>query len=305
MQDLNDLFYFAKVVEAGGFAAAGRLLGIPKSRLSRRIAELEQRLGARLLQRSTRKLALTDIGERYLRHCQAMLLEAEQAEETVTNLTSEPRGRVRFSTPPGLALLPDLINDFLKRYPRVQLEVVQTSRRIDLLNEAVDVALRVRSVDDEEPGLITRRLIPAHACVVACPNLVAGLRLEQPEDLQQLPALGAIGADRRIHLRFHHNTTQEAREIALEARLAVDDFPIRKSAALAGVGITFLPTIYCHEELADGSLVSLLPHWTVPQGYVQLAYTHRRGMSPAVRAWIELLSDAFSRWSYPLTQIRN
>ncbi|PIA65742.1 LysR substrate-binding domain-containing protein [Pseudomonas sediminis] len=300
MQDLNDLFYFAKVVEAGGFAAAGRLLGIPKSRLSRRIAELEQRLGARLLQRSTRKLALTDIGERYLRHCQAMLLEAEQAEETVTNLTSEPRGRVRFSTPPGLALLPDLINDFLKRYPRVQLEVVQTSRRIDLLNEAVDVALRVRSVDDEEPGLITRRLIPAHACVVACPNLVAGLRLEQPEDLQQLPALGAIGADRRIHLRFHHNTTQEAREIALEARLAVDDFPIRKSAALAGVGITFLPTIYCHEELADGSLVSLLPHWTVPQGYVQLAYTHRRGMSPAVRAWIELLSDAFSRWSYPL-----
>ncbi|MDG9760741.1 LysR substrate-binding domain-containing protein [Pseudomonas sediminis] len=300
MQDLNDLFYFAKVVEAGGFAAAGRALGIPKSRLSRRIAELEQRLGARLLQRSTRKLALTDIGERYLRHCQAMLLEAEQAEETVTNLTSEPRGRVRFSTPPGLALLPDLINDFLKRYPRVQLEVVQTSRRIDLLNEAVDVALRVRSVDDEEPGLITRRLIPAHACVVACPNLVAGLRLEQPEDLQQLPALGAIGADRRIHLRFHHNTTQEAREIALEARLAVDDFPIRKSAALAGVGITFLPTIYCHEELADGSLVSLLPHWTVPQGYVQLAYTHRRGMSPAVRAWIELLSDAFSRWSYPL-----
>lgn len=132
MHDLNDLFYFAKVVEAGGFAAAGRALGIPKSRLSRRIAELEQRLGARLLQRSTRKLALTDIGERYLRHCQAMLLEAEQAEETVTNLTSEPRGRVRFSTPPGVALLPDVINDFLTRYPRVQLEVVQTSRRIDL-----------------------------------------------------------------------------------------------------------------------------------------------------------------------------
>ncbi|AQZ33485.1 LysR family transcriptional regulator [Pseudomonas sp. LPH1] len=300
MHDLNDLFYFAKVVEAGGFAAAGRALGIPKSRLSRRIAELEQRLGARLLQRSTRKLALTDIGERYLRHCQAMLLEAEQAEETVTNLTSEPRGRVRFSTPPGVALLPDVINDFLTRYPRVQLEVVQTSRRIDLLNEAVDVALRVRNADDEEPGLITRRLLPARALVVARPDLIAGLRLEQPEDLQQLPALGAIGADRRIHLRFHHNTTQEAREIALEARLAVDDFPMRKAAALAGVGITLLPTTYCHEELADGSLVSLLPHWTVPEGYVQLAYTHRRGMSPAVRAWIELLSDAFSRWSFPL-----
>jgi DNA-binding transcriptional LysR family regulator len=299
MQDLNDLFYFAKVVEAGGFTAAGRLLGIPKSRLSRRIAELEHRLGARLLQRSTRKLALTDIGERYLRHCQAMLLEAEQAEETVANLTSEPRGRVRFSTPPGVTLLPDLISEFLRRYPRVQLEVLQTSRRVDLLNEAVDVALRVRNVDDEEPSLITRRLLPARAHIVAHPELISGLNLEQPEDLQQLPALGSIRADRRIHLRFCHATTQQVREIALEARLAVDDFPMRKAAALAGIGITLLPTTHCHEELADGRLIALLPQWTVPQGHIQLAYTHRRGMSPAVRAWIELLSDAFSRWSYP------
>lgn len=92
MQDLNDLYYFAKVVEAGGFAAAGRLLGIPKSRLSRRIAELEERLGARLLQRTTRQLKLTAVGERYLRHCQAMLLEAEMADEAVASMSSEPRG---------------------------------------------------------------------------------------------------------------------------------------------------------------------------------------------------------------------
>ncbi len=89
MQDLNDLYYFAKVVEAGGFAAAGRLLGIPKSRLSRRIAELEERLGARLLQRTTRQLKLTAVGERYLRHCQAMLLEAEMADEAVASMSSE------------------------------------------------------------------------------------------------------------------------------------------------------------------------------------------------------------------------
>ena len=94
MQDLNDLYYFAKVVEAGGFAAAGRLLGIPKSRLSRRIAELEERLNARLLQRTTRQLKLTAVGERYLRHCQAMLLEAEMADEAVASMSSEPRGRL-------------------------------------------------------------------------------------------------------------------------------------------------------------------------------------------------------------------
>ncbi|MGG2398070.1 LysR substrate-binding domain-containing protein [Pseudomonas sp. SH1-B] len=299
MHDLNDLFYFAKVVEAGGFAAAGRALGIPKSRLSRRIAELEQRLGARLLQRSTRKLALTDIGERYLRHCQAMLLEAEQAEETVANLTSEPRGRVRFSSPNGLTLLPEIINGFLARYPQVQLEVLHTNRRVDLLNEAVDVALRVRMAEDEEPGLITRRLVPARAYIVAHPNLVAGLPLSHPSDLQQLPALGAVAADRRIHWRFHHEATHEVSEIAMEARLAIDDFPIRKSAALAGLGITLLPTTFCNEELLDGRLVALLPEWHVPQGHVQLAYAHRRGMSPAVRAWIEHLSEAISRWKLP------
>lgn len=297
MHDLNDLFYFAKVVEAGGFAAAGRALGIPKSRLSRRIAELEQRLGARLLQRSTRKLALTDIGERYLRHCQAMLLEAEQAEETVANLTSEPRGRVRFSCPSGLTLLPEIINGFLARYPKVQLEVLHTNRRVDLLNEAVDVALRVRMAEDEEPGLITRRLVPARAHIIAHPELVSGLVLTHPRELQQLPALGAVAADRRIHLRFCHETSQEVSEIALEARLAIDDFPIRKSAALAGLGITMLPATFCHEELLAGQLIALLPAWHVPQGHVQLAYAHRRGMSPAVRAWIEHLSAAISRWN--------
>ena len=118
-RNLSDLYYFAKVVEAGGFAAAGRLLGIPKSRLSRRIAELEERLGARLLQRTTRQLNLTAVGERYLRHCQAMLLEAEMADEAVASMTSEPRGRLRVSCPVGLAheFLPGVISSFLQRFP--------------------------------------------------------------------------------------------------------------------------------------------------------------------------------------------
>ena len=137
MQDLNDLFYFARVVEAGGFAAAGRVLGIPKSRLSRRIAELEERLGTRLLQRTTRQLKLTAVGERYLRHCQAMLLEAEMADEAVASMTSEPRGRLRVSCPVGLAhsLLPQVISQFLEQYPLVQLDMVLLNRRVDLITE--------------------------------------------------------------------------------------------------------------------------------------------------------------------------
>ncbi|NQD92518.1 LysR family transcriptional regulator [Pseudomonas sp. CrR25] len=293
------MFYFAKVVEAGGFAAAGRGLGIPKSRLSRRIAELEQRLGVRLLQRTTRKLALTDVGERYLRHCQAMLLEAEQAEETVASLTSEPRGRLRVSAPGGIALLPDLLISFIAAYPKVQLEVLQTNRRVDLLNEGVDVALRVRSAEDEDPTLISRRLHPAQAYMVASPALLRDARIDSPDDLTRLPALGALEADRKIHLRFQHESGR-LQDVTLEARLAIEDFAVRKRAALAGLGVTMLPQPFCHEELADGRLIRLLPAWTLPGGHLQAVYTHRRGMLPAVRAWIEHLSQAFSRWEQPL-----
>ncbi|HSX88424.1 MAG TPA: LysR substrate-binding domain-containing protein [Pseudomonas sp.] len=299
MYDLNDLFYFAKVVEAGGFAAAGRLLGIPKSRLSRRIAELENRLGARLLQRTTRKLALTDIGERYLRHCQAMLLEAEQAEETVASLTSEPRGRLRVSAPGGIALLPELVVSFLAAYPKVQLELIQTNRRVDLLNEGIDVALRVRSAEDEDPSLISRRLLPAQAYLVAAPALLEGLTIDTLEDLHKLPAMGALEADRKIHLRFQDSGGQ-VREAILEPRLAIEDFAVRKRAALAGLGFSMLPAPYCHEELLDGLLVRLLPDWTLPPGHLQAVYTHRRGMLPAVRAWIEHIDQAFKDWEQPV-----
>ncbi|TBU97697.1 LysR substrate-binding domain-containing protein [Phytopseudomonas dryadis] len=293
MPDLNDLMYFAKVVEHGGFAAAGRRLGIPKSRLSRRIAELEARLGVRLLQRTTRKLALTEVGERYLRHCQAMLLEAEQAEEAVASLSNEPRGRIRVSCPNELARtgLNQVVTSFLLRYPLVQLEVVLSNRRVDLLNEGIDVALRVREQGDEDPSLISRQLSPAAAYLIAAPALVAGIAIDTPEDLQRLPALGAVDSDRRIHQRLKH-IDGSRRDVVLEARLSIEDFEIRKEAALLGLGFSMLPQMHCQQELDDGRLLRLLPDWELPGGHLQAVYPHRRGMLPAVRAWIEHLSQS-------------
>ncbi|MET1076667.1 MAG: LysR substrate-binding domain-containing protein [Pseudomonas sp.] len=295
MHDLNDLYYFAKVVEHGGFTAASRLLGIPKSRLSRRIAELETRLDVRLLQRTTRKLALTDVGQRYLQHCQAMLHEAELADETVTHLTSEPRGRLRVSCPVALAhtQLPQIISDFIARYPLVRLEMLLTNQRVDLLDEAVDVALRVRGDEDQDPALIARKLhYPTQALLVAAPALVQGLRLETPDDLRQVPVLGAVEVDRQVHLAFQ-NDLGLRREVVLEPRLGIDDFSVRKTAALAGLGFTLLPQLLCQAELDNGSLIRLLPEWALPSAQLQAVYTHRRGMLPAVRAWIEHLSEAF------------
>ena len=294
MQDLNDLYYFAKVVEAGGFAAAGRLLGIPKSRLSRRIAELEERLNARLLQRTTRQLKLTAVGERYLRHCQAMLLEAEMADETVASMSSEPRGRLRVSSPVGLAhqILPGVIATFLAKFPQVQLEMNLMNRRADLVSEGIDVALRVRDLGDEDPQLMTRRLRQARLIMVASPALVHGRRVETPEDLKQLPVLGALEADRLVHLRLLKTDGQSA-ELALEARLGIDDFIVRQACVLAGLGFTLLPSMYCEQQLQDGTLVELLPGWSLPDGWLQAVYPHRRGVLPAVRAWIDHLVEAF------------
>ncbi|HEX8592895.1 MAG TPA: LysR substrate-binding domain-containing protein [Pseudomonas sp.] len=295
MQDLNDLYYFAKVVEAGGFAAAGRQLGIPKSRLSRRIAELETRLNASLLQRTTRKLALTAVGERYLSHCQAMLLEAQMADEAVASLSAEPRGRLRVSCPIGMIHwnLSSVIDEFLMRHPHVQLELMLVNRRVDLVNEGIDVALRVRDIGDEDPNLIVRQLSPARAALVASPALLEGKSIRTPADLASLPVLGAIEADRKVHFHLQHREGERC-EMALEARLVVDDFPIRKSAALRGLGFTLLPMMNCHQELASGELIQLLPEWSLPGGNLQAAYTQRRGVLPAVRAWIDHVSASFT-----------
>ncbi|MCU1719733.1 MULTISPECIES: LysR substrate-binding domain-containing protein [unclassified Pseudomonas] len=294
MQDLNDLFYFARVVEAGGFAAAGRQLGIPKSRLSRRIAELEERLGTRLLQRTTRQLKLTAVGERYLRHCQAMLLEAEMADEAVASMTSEPRGRLRVSSPVGLAhaFLPEVITRFLALYPHVQLEMVLVNRRVDLINEGIDVALRVRDLGDEDPALVTRRLNRAQMQLVASPDFARQHPVQHPNELAVLPVLGAVEADRLVHLRLMDKDGQRE-ELSLEARLGIDDFVVRKAAVLAGLGFTALPLLHCEAELASGELVRLLPDWSMPSGYLQAVYPHRRGVLPAVRAWIDHLVASF------------
>ena len=294
MQDLNDLYYFAKVVEAGGFAAAGRLLGIPKSRLSRRIAELEERLGARLLQRTTRQLTLTAVGERYLVHCQAMLLEAEMADEAVASMSSEPRGRLRVSCPVGLAheILPTVVAQFLAAHPLVQLEMMLINRRVDLVAEGIDVALRVRELGDEDPLLVTKRLRQAHTVLVASPVFMRERRVETLEDLKQLPILGALEADRMVHQRII-DPQGNMHELVMEARLGIEDFIVRKASAMMGVGFTVLPMMYCEEELASGRLVQLLPQWSLPGGWLQAVYPHRRGVLPAIRAWIDYLEEGF------------
>jgi DNA-binding transcriptional LysR family regulator len=157
MQDLNDMLYFAEVVEKGGFAAAGRALGLPKSKLSRRLAELESRLGIRLLQRTTRKLSVTQAGELYLRHCIDMRDAAVAAADAVALVQTEPRGTIRVTCPITLAhsSVGHAVPQFMQRYPGVKVDMRVTNRVIDLVEEGIDVALRVRTTLDESGSLVS------------------------------------------------------------------------------------------------------------------------------------------------------
>lgn len=294
--DLNDYRYFAAVVDAGGFSAAERVLGVPKSRLSRRVAALERRLGVRLLQRSTRRLTLTDTGRQVVEHARAIVREAEAADCVATAMRVEPSGNLRVSLPPQLfesGQIAEVFTRFLADNPRVTLELVVTPRRVDPVAEGIDLAIRVRSRAEEDPQWAIRRLQRARGILVASPALVATCGgLTTPESLREVPALGSMDPDRRVrwHLESGDGRSIEA---AAPARLSCDNFALRLRAAIAGLGVTMLPDDYVADALADGRLVRVLPDWDMPAGTLQVVYPTQRGMPVAVRALLDAMVAAY------------
>ena len=290
MQDLNDMLFFCEVVDRGGFAAAGRVLGVPKSRLSRRVAELENQLGVRLLQRTTRKLSLTAVGEVYYRHCAAMRTEAQAAADAVARVQSEPRGRVRVTCPVTVAqvVLGPVLPRFMLAFSQVRIDMEITNRVVDLVEEGVDVALRVRPTLDDSGSLVIKRLGLSHTELVASPRLLARHpRVTRPQDLHALPTLTMSGVEGRTTWLL---VGPDGAEYSFdhEPRLLADDMLTLKYALLEGIGFGFLPDYMCAEEMADGRLVSVLPGWSPPPGILHAVFPSRRGLTPAVRAFLDL-----------------
>jgi DNA-binding transcriptional LysR family regulator len=291
--DLNDYRYFAAVMDAGGFSAASRLLGVPKSRLSRRVAALEARLGVRLLQRSTRRLSLTDVGQQVLEHAHTLLAAADAAWRVARQRSAEPAGRLRMSTPAGVLdhNVAAVLVALLQRHQRLQLDVVVSNHRVNLVDEGIDVALRVRPDGDEDPQWATRRLRAAQAVLVASPALLAQTGpIDSIEALRQAPALGALSADGRVHWPLR-GPDGRPHEVTAPLRLGCEHFPTRLQAALAGLGVTLLPLPYAADALKDGRLVQVLPTWTVIGGHLQAVYASQRGLLPGVRALIDALAS--------------
>ncbi|WP_176598305.1 MULTISPECIES: LysR substrate-binding domain-containing protein [Sphingobium] len=291
--DLNDYAYFAEVVSHGGFAAAGRALREPKSKLSRRIAGLEERLGLRLIERSSRRFRVTDTGQAFYERCRAMLAEAEQAEALVMQAQSEPHGRIRFSCPTGMMEpISDLISSFLVRYPKVRLQLVATDRAVDLIEERIDLALRVRATLDSDAALTMRSLGKSTRILVASPQIAS--QLDDVEQLASFPALATNDAadDLQWHLE-----AEDGRQhvIRMAPRMGCADMAAVRTAAINGLGVAILPDHVCREALLTGRLVRVLPAWRGLQGIVHLVFTTRRGLAPAVRALIDHLAVGFPR----------
>ncbi|WP_395672012.1 LysR family transcriptional regulator [Inquilinus sp.] len=294
MQDLNDLYYFAEVVAHGGFAAAGRALRVPKSKLSRRVAQLEARLGARLIERSPRRFQVTEIGQSYYERCRSALGEVERAEALVAAAQAEPRGIVRFSCPTGLVgLVTGTLPDFLRLYPRVNVRILATDRAVDLIAERIDVALRVRLALDTDAALTMRTLAKSRRILVASPALAN--TIGDPSDIAALassPTLSTNDAPESVTWELEG---PEGRHHALthEPRIACADFSAVRDAALAGLGVALLPDHACADALRGGRLVRLFPSWRGREAIVHLVFTGRTGLPPHVRAWIDHLAGRF------------
>jgi len=295
VRDLNDLYYFAQVVDHGGFAPAGRALGVPKSKLSRRIAILEEQLGARLLSRSTRHVAATEIGRIYYAHCKAMLVHAEAAQDAIDALRAEPCGVVRISCPVALleARVAGMLADYQRAHPKVELHLDATNRRVDVIEEGFDIAVRVRPPPLEDSDLVLRVLTDRGQCLVASPSLLAEHgNPTVPADLPALPSL-ALGRPRDRHQwRLIGPDESEAR-VTHQPRLVTRSMRALGVAATSGVGVVQLPTMFITSELADRRLVRVLEGWAPPREIVHAVFPSRRGMLPAVRGLIDFLAERF------------
>ncbi|HZI09549.1 MAG TPA: LysR substrate-binding domain-containing protein [Myxococcus sp.] len=288
--DLNELLVFAKVVQAGSFTAAGAALRMPKSTVSRKVSELETRVGAQLLQRTTRKLRLTEVGRAYFEHAARAVAEAEQAEQAVSLMQSTPQGLLRVTAPVNFPVLGPLAGEFLSRYPEVRLELLCTDRRVDLVAEGFDVAVRAGSLADS--ALMARKLGSIERVVVASPGYVKARGLpKKPADLEGHDCLVFNGG--RENNVWTLQSGARTLSVTVRMRMVVNDFDLLQAAALSGAGVAMLSAHTCAEDLAAGRLQRVLPGWSSPGTLLHAVYPGGRNPPLKVSAFVDFLRE---RW---------
>jgi DNA-binding transcriptional LysR family regulator len=291
MVNLNDLHLFVEVIDKGGFSAAARHLGRPKSTISKRVAELEASLGARLVHRTSRSLALTDVGRDFFDHARAALIEAENAESMVRSRLAEPSGTVRLtaSVPTAQFHLADHLPELIRAYPKLRLEIHVTDRFVDLVQEGFDIAIRSHFAPLPDSALMQRRMGVEPVVVVAAPAYLddRGAPLH-PEDIEEHDGLLVNTSSTVWRLRNEDRGEVQAAPIP---RMIADESLVLLKAATAGFGLVCLPESICRACVESGELVRVLPEWNAGEVTTTILTPHRRGQLPSVRAVIEFLTE--------------
>lgn len=290
MQDLNDLYVFSQVVEHNGFTGAAKAMGLARSSICRRVSSLEDRLGIRLVQRTTRHFTVTDLGKEFHGYCVRMVAEAKSAYEHVACARAAPSGMIRVSCPPIIAQLVvgPLIPRFVELNPQVRITVAATDREVDL-EENFDLCIRVRQVPTEDSGLIMRSLgIIQQVLVASRPFLDRNGRPTSATDVSRLKTL-SYGSVQGPHVWKLVDPDDNEVQIRHEPTLISDNVAMVRQAAEGGLGIAQLPLAVCVNEIRQGSLEIVLPDFLAPLHEVQVVFPSRRGMLPAVRSFIDFL----------------
>lgn len=294
--DLNDIVVFTKVVETKSFTGAADALGLPKSTVSRKLAQLEERLGVRLVQRTTRKLALTDIGEAYYQRCSRIVADVAAAEQLVTDMQSTPRGRLRLTASVDFStrFLGEIVADFLAQHPDINVELEGTDRVVDMIEEGFDLAVRIGPMP--ESTLIAKKLVGLALILVASPAYLA--KRGTPTHIEEL--------DEHDHVLFtpssriqawtlvHANGGDQAYEFGRPARLASNNYGAVVGVTKAGGGIGLISEFMITDELKNGTLVRVLPEWQTRPSEVHAVYPARQNIPPRLTLFLEHLAKSLN-----------
>lgn len=288
MQDVNDLVIFAKIVELRSFSAAARLLGLPKSNVSHRVARLEERLGVRLLQRSTRSVSVTPIGDTYYRYCQKIARDVEEAAAAIRDIQSVPRGLLRVSFPVafGSIFMSPLIIEFMNLYPEVRVKIVSTDRRVAIIDENFDVVVRIGWLPPS--ALIARHLGVLHQHLYATPQYLD--RRGVPATLDELRRHDCFAfgdGDGAAHWTLVGAGGRQ--DVAFEPRSTSNDPLMLRSLVMGGLGIAMIPDILCHAYEQQRRLVRVLPEWSAPPIDLHLLYPTHKGLPLVVRTFLDFI----------------
>jgi DNA-binding transcriptional LysR family regulator len=297
MEDLQRMAIFARVVEEKSFSAAARRLGLSKSLVSKQVTQLERSVGARLLNRTTRALSLTEAGSVFYEHCSRIVDELEEAKLAVGRLHSEPRGLLRLTAPVAFGRLhiATALPDFLARYPEVKIDMATTDRFVDLAEEGYDLAIRI--VDQPVPTIVARKLAPVNRKLVATPEYFERHGVPQsPADLEQHNCL--------TYTYFNPQDPWRLRgpdgDISVRAtgNLRVNDDDALAAAVVQGLGLALLPTFLIGGELQSGRLKAALSQYIAVERHIYAVYLANRHVSAKVRAFIDFLLDRFGPEPY-------